>query len=386
MGSCRMGITRRYQHFDHRPTFRQRVSCGAILRTVDLVCRIFGRRVDWVAVANLGKLAAHVRDATHVVVSNNADISLGDFSRRQKIVHDEWFWACIRLSSCADEDNYKWVERERAKKDHDPRPAGSFLSRLHSVDQQAVASSFPGRWDCDSIAGDYQISMTVSCKMSKADDIGKEMVETEEHYLRALKIVVKCFMEPLEERFKQRGSNLLSKAEMRCIFSRVPLLIDAHQVICNDLRMATDNPTAVRHISEVWLRNAENLLPLYSAYIGNCDRALEILRESDANPEFHAFLKSAENRAECQRHMLKDLLVRPVQRLPSVILLLKEMQHKVQRSDRSRRYVTRAINALQDILRTANEARGQVETYAEAFKVYTQIEDYPVSSPFIMFK
>lgn len=38
------------------------------------------------------------------------------------------------------------------------------------------------------------------------------------------------------------------------------------------------------------------------------------------------------------------------------------------------------------IFRTANETRGQVETYAEAFKVHTQIEDYPVSSPFIMFR
>uniref|UniRef100_F1KUH2 Protein ECT2 n=1 Tax=Ascaris suum TaxID=6253 RepID=F1KUH2_ASCSU len=327
-------------------------------------------------VEHMGKLAAHVQDATHIVVSKDADISLDEFDRRQKIVDDEWFWTCIRLSSCANEDNYKWMERERTKKDHDPQPAGSFL-RLHSNDQQAVASSFPVCWDYDSTAGDHEISMTVSCKMSKTDDIGKEMVETEEHYLRALKIIVKCFMEPLEERLKQRGSNLLSKAEMRCIFSRVPLLIDAHEVICNDLRMATDSRTAVRHISEVWLRNAEDLRPLYSAYIGNCDRALEILRQSDANPRFQAFLKSAENRAECQRHMLKDLLVRPVQRLPSVILLLKEMQHKVQRSDRSRRCVMRAINALQDILRTANETRGQVETYAEAFKVYTQIEDYP---------
>lgn len=37
----------------------------------------------------VGKLAAHVQDATHIVVSKDADISLDEFDRRQKIVDDE---------------------------------------------------------------------------------------------------------------------------------------------------------------------------------------------------------------------------------------------------------------------------------------------------------
>lgn len=39
-------------------------------------------------------------------------------------------------------------------------------------------------------------------------------------------------------------------------------------------------------------------------------------------PRFHAFLKIAQNKPECGRQSLQELLIRPVQRLPSMSLLI----------------------------------------------------------------
>lgn len=39
-------------------------------------------------------------------------------------------------------------------------------------------------------------------------------------------------------------------------------------------------------------------------------------------PRFHAFLKVRQTKPECGRQSLKELLIRPVQRLPSISLLL----------------------------------------------------------------
>jgi len=39
-------------------------------------------------------------------------------------------------------------------------------------------------------------------------------------------------------------------------------------------------------------------------------------------PRFHAFLKVCQSKPECGRQSLQDLLIRPVQRLPSINLLL----------------------------------------------------------------
>lgn len=40
------------------------------------------------------------------------------------------------------------------------------------------------------------------------------------------------------------------------------------------------------------------------------------------NPRFHAFLKINQTKAECGRQTLQDLMIRPVQRLPSISLLI----------------------------------------------------------------
>uniref|UniRef100_A0A914RJC8 DH domain-containing protein n=1 Tax=Parascaris equorum TaxID=6256 RepID=A0A914RJC8_PAREQ len=119
-------------------------------------------------------------------------------------------------------------------------------------------------------------------RVDKRHAVCREMLETEENYLKALKIIIQTFKEPLEAQANDPESGLLSKAEIMQIFSRVPSLVEVHEKICSELR------TYVMHWST--------------------DRLIG---------------KAAESRAECQRNNLRDLLVRPVQRLPSVLLLLK---------------------------------------------------------------
>lgn len=47
-----------------------------------------------------------------------------------------------------------------------------------------------------------------------------------------------------------------------------------------------------------------------------------LIKCDKTKPRFHAFLKLCQSKPECGRQSLQDLLIRPVQRLPSINLLL----------------------------------------------------------------
>lgn len=61
----------------------------------------------------------------------------------------------------------------------------------------------------------------------------------------------------------------------------------------------------------------------YPPFINYFENMREMLLKCDqTKPRFHAFLKVCQTKPECGRQTLVELLIRPVQRLPSISLLL----------------------------------------------------------------
>lgn len=70
-------------------------------------------------------------------------------------------------------------------------------------------------------------------------------------------------------------------------------------------------------------RQSEELMRAYPPFVNFFEKSKETLQNLDATrPRFHAFLKISQSKPECGRQTLQDLLIRPVQRLPSMTLLL----------------------------------------------------------------
>lgn len=68
---------------------------------------------------------------------------------------------------------------------------------------------------------------------------------------------------------------------------------------------------------------SNDLLKAYPPFINFFENTRDMLIKCDRmKPRFHAFLKVCQSKPECGRQSLQDLLIRPVQRLPSVNLLL----------------------------------------------------------------
>lgn len=73
----------------------------------------------------------------------------------------------------------------------------------------------------------------------------------------------------------------------------------------------------------MFIIKADALLKIYPPFLNFYEKTKEAIIACDRNkPRFHAFLKIAQSRPECGRQTLIELLIRPVQRLPSTLLLL----------------------------------------------------------------
>ena len=70
-------------------------------------------------------------------------------------------------------------------------------------------------------------------------------------------------------------------------------------------------------------QKADALLKTYPPFVNFYEKTKDAIVNCDkVKPRFHAFLKITQSKPECGRQTLVELFIRPVQRLPSTLLLL----------------------------------------------------------------
>lgn len=96
-------------------------------------------------------------------------------------------------------------------------------------------------------------------------------------------------------------------------------------------------------------------------------------------PRFHAFLKKCQSRPECKRQSLSELLIRPVQRLPSVILLLSDILKSTDKANPDHKQLKLAIDKIKEVLMHINEDKRKTEGQIAMFDIINDIEECPAS-------
>lgn len=143
----------------------------------------------------------------------------------------------------------------------------------------------------------------------------------------------------MEARIRNGESrDLLSLTELNILFKKITPIIQVHSYIHQNLRKNLLDWKNTNLIGKIWADIAPDLGKVYPPYINSYDH---ILRTLDLNAstkhKFHEFIKvfrtikyvynnnfeHAESMPECQKNSIRDLFIRPVQRIPSVLLLLQ---------------------------------------------------------------
>eukprot|EP00949_MAST-11_sp_MAST-11-sp1_P003762 g3762.t1 len=183
--------------------------------------------------------------------------------------------------------------------------------------------------------------MPLSQSAFKQTEIMKELLKTEETYVRDLGIAIQFIMNSLLESKGKSGlfrKGILTDVEIKKIFGNIKDVHSAGKRFLKALREATapllqakapsDSMVndVTKSVSDTVARFCEADFSVYAIYLHNYEKhALSTLKALRKRRKFQTFLTTAKNMKECRRLSLTSFLIMPVQRLPRYRLLLQDI-------------------------------------------------------------
>jgi hypothetical protein len=83
---------------------------------------------------------------------------------------------------------------------------------------------------------------------------------------------------------------------------------------------------------------------------------------------------------QCGKEKLVELIIRPVQRLPSTALILKNLEKHTNSSNPDSQWITKGVEAIDRVNQTINQKKERADARVAMFNVFNEIESCPVES------
>ncbi|KAF1400663.1 Protein ECT2, partial [Spheniscus mendiculus] len=350
---------------------------------------------------------------THLVVEESTVKDL-PFEPLKKlyVVKQEWFWGSIQMDARAGESMYLFEKsespglkksvsllslntpnsnrkRRRLKEtlaqltretDMSPFPPRKRPSAEHSLSigslldiSNTPESSTTNGETPKSCARPSKNSTPLPLKQSARWQVAKELYQTESNYVDILTTIIQLFQVPLEKE-GQLGGPILAQEEIKTIFGSIPDILD------EDLEDLMVNWTESKSIGDIILKYSKDLLKTYPPFVNFFEMSKEtITRCEKQKPRFHAFLKINQAKPECGRQSLAELLIRPVQRLPSVALLLNDIKKHTAEENPDKITLEKAIESLKEVMTHINEDKRKTEAQRQFFDVVYEVDGCPAN-------
>ncbi|KAG0717993.1 Protein ECT2 [Chionoecetes opilio] len=129
------------------------------------------------------------------------------------------------------------------------------------------------------------------------------------------------------------------------------------------------------------IEKSTELEKAYPPFINFFENMKEMLQKiSSERPRFHAFLKIAQNKPECGRQNLQELLIRPVQRLPSMSLLIGGKYYILKHTEKTspdHLALEQALDKIKSVMTFINDDKRKTEAKLKLFEIHNDIEMCP---------
>ncbi|XP_076582335.1 protein ECT2 [Chaetodon auriga] len=222
-------------------------------------------------------------------------------------------------------------------------------------------------------------STPVLSKQSARWQVSKELYQTESNYVDILSTILQLFKLPLEKE-GQVGGPILAQEEMKTIFGSIPDIYEVHTRIKSDLEELLSDWSEDRSVGDIILKYSGELVKAYPPFVNFFEMSKEtIVRCEKQKPRFHAFLKINQAKPECGRQTLVELLIRPVQRLPSVALLLNDIKKHTSDDNPDKITLEKAIESLKEVMTHINEDKRKTEGQKQIFDVVYEVDGCPAN-------
>ncbi|XP_053956531.1 protein ECT2 isoform X1 [Anastrepha ludens] len=337
-------------------------------------------------------------------------------NHRTHILKSDWFWYTIQ-NGYADEMDYLFGDylesiantpntdrrdslpisfnkrkrkrfSQRIQFEGTPIGSGKRRSSVSDAGLLSVSGSFfdctasPDKLEAGKLHGETHIETPTVCETTPAKKSMRfnhfmDFFSTESNYVGILDTIVKLFKNPLEE-IAETNDALLNKSEIKSIFNNFLPIHEVHQSMLEKLRAIQSKWTEDCLIGEIILQYRDELTKAYPPYVNFFEQMKETLQQCDSqNPRFHAFLKINQTKPECGRQSLQDLMIRPVQRLPSISLLLNDILKHTNKNNPDYVKLEQALKAIKEVMMHINEDKRKTESRMAIFDIFNDIEGCP---------
>ncbi|ESN93890.1 hypothetical protein HELRODRAFT_193914 [Helobdella robusta] len=204
-----------------------------------------------------------------------------------------------------------------------------------------------------------------------------ELLQTETNYVAILSTILKIFKEEIE-RPDQAGGPILDQQESKNIFGGIPPICEIHLQIKSEISKIVQNWSDELFVGDVFLKHADSFIKCYPVFVNYFEKTKELINKYDkCKPRFHAFLKLCQDKPECGRQSLVELMIRPVQRLPSVLLLLRDILKRTDKNHADHTKLEKAITVLEEVMTHINEDKRKADGHQTMFDIINSIENCP---------
>jgi protein ECT2 len=172
--------------------------------------------------------------------------------------------------------------------------------------------------------------------------------------------------------------DLLNTTELKSIFGNFLPIYEVHKKMLNRLQEINSQWHEDCAIGQIILDNRESLLKAYPPYVNFFEQMKNSLTQSaKAKPRFQAFLKINQAKPECGRQTLQELMIRPVQRLPSISLLLNDILKHTPKNCQDHHLLEESLTAIKEVMTYINEDKRKTEGQKQMFDIFNEIENCP---------
>jgi len=126
------------------------------------------------------------------------------------------------------------------------------------------------------------------------------------------------------------------------------------------------------------MEHRDCLLKAYPPYVNFFEQMKETLMQcAQSKPRFQAFLKINQSKPECGRQTLQELMIRPIQRLPSISLLLNDILKHTPKNNPDHKMLNDALATIKEVMKYINEDKRKTEGQKQMFDIFNEIDGCP---------
>uniref|UniRef100_H2Y6T8 Uncharacterized protein n=1 Tax=Ciona savignyi TaxID=51511 RepID=H2Y6T8_CIOSA len=209
---------------------------------------------------------------------------------------------------------------------------------------------------------------------TKLHNIAKELLSTEESYVRVLHLIDQVFHKKVREEATQK--NIMPETAVNSIFSHVPAIYQFHNTfLLPQLRERLANWFADPRISDIMCRAAP-FLKMYSLYVQNFDDAMNTIKTwSQKSHGFSAIIKSIQKLPECNFLTLQHHMLSPVQRIPRYQMLLQDYVRRMPQDATDRPETENALKLITVAATHSNETMKKMEKFHKLVNVFNNLAE-----------